>query len=105
MSLSDPYLMCYPLKDKSQTILSTLHKENEKSMIKRNKIGLLALVGTESEDLAFRKFTPLECERLQTLPDNYTQGISNTQRYRSIGNGWTVDIIKHILQNISKISV
>ena len=47
-----------------------------------------------------RKFDPVECERLQTLPDNYTEGISNTQRYKSIGNGWTVDVIVHILKNI-----
>lgn len=47
-----------------------------------------------------RKLTPIECERLQTLPDNYTEGISNTQRYKSLGNGWTVDIISHILKDI-----
>lgn len=43
-----------------------------------------------------RKFTPLEYERLQTLPDNYTEGICDTARYSTIGNGWTVDIIAHI---------
>jgi DNA-cytosine methyltransferase len=43
-----------------------------------------------------RKLTPVECERLQTLPDNYTEGVSNTQRYKMIGNGWTVDVIAHI---------
>ena len=43
-----------------------------------------------------RKLTPIECERLQTLPDNYTAGISNTQRYKCLGNGWTVDVIAHI---------
>ena len=48
-----------------------------------------------------RKLTPIECERLQTLPDNYTEGISNTQRYKCIGNGWTVDVIAHILKNIN----
>jgi DNA (cytosine-5)-methyltransferase 3A len=47
-----------------------------------------------------RKVTPLECERLQTLPDDYTTGISNTQRYKCIGNGWTVDIIAHIFSNL-----
>jgi DNA (cytosine-5)-methyltransferase 3A len=52
-------------------------------------------------DMSFRRFTPIECERLQTLPDNYTEGVSNTQRYKMIGNGWTVDIIVHILRNIS----
>jgi DNA-cytosine methyltransferase len=43
-----------------------------------------------------RKLTPVECERLQTLPDNYTKDISETQRYRCLGNGWTVDVIAHI---------
>lgn len=44
-----------------------------------------------------RKLTPIECERLQTLPDNYTEGISDSQRYKCLGNGWTVDVIAHIL--------
>ena len=52
-----------------------------------------------SENL-YRKLTPLECERLQTLPDNYTEGVSKTQRYKMIGNGWTVDVITHILKEI-----
>lgn len=43
-----------------------------------------------------RMLTHIECERLQTLPDNYTEGVSNTQRYKMIGNGWTVDVITHI---------
>lgn len=49
-----------------------------------------------------RKLTPLEAERAQTLPDNYTNvdGISETARIRTIGNGWTVNIIKHILSFI-----
>lgn len=49
-----------------------------------------------------RYFTPLECERLQTLPDNYTNVVntSKTQRYKMIGNAWTVDVIKHLLENI-----
>ncbi len=47
-----------------------------------------------------RKITPLECERLQTLPDNYTEWVSNTQRYKAIGNWWTVDVIAHIFSYI-----
>ena len=47
-----------------------------------------------------RKFHPIECERLQTLPDNYTEGVSDSQRYKGIGNGWTVDVIAHILSNM-----
>ena len=52
------------------------------------------------ENLTWRKLTPLECERLQTVPDNYTEGVSNTQRYKMLGNGWTVEVIKHILGDI-----
>lgn len=44
-----------------------------------------------------RKLTPTECERLQTLPDGYTEGVSNTQRYKALGNGWTAEVIIHIL--------
>lgn len=48
----------------------------------------------------FRKLTPVECERLQTVPDNYTAGVSNTQRYKMLGNGWTVDVIAHIFKDL-----
>ena len=47
-----------------------------------------------------RKLTPIECERLQTFPDNYTEGISNSQRYKALGNSWTVDVIAHIFKNL-----
>ena len=48
----------------------------------------------------YRKLTPIECERLQTVPDNYTNHVSNTQRYKMLGNGWTIEVIAHILQNM-----
>lgn len=44
----------------------------------------------------FRKLTPIECERLQSVPLNYTDCVNNSQRYRMLGNGWTVDVIAHI---------
>ena len=47
-----------------------------------------------------RKPTPVECERLQTLPDNYTACLSDNERRKVIGNGWTVDVIAHILRSI-----
>lgn len=49
---------------------------------------------------AHRMLTPLECERLQSVPDNYTSVVSKTQRYKMLGNGWTVDVITHIFKNI-----
>lgn len=48
----------------------------------------------------FRYITPKECERLQTVPDNYTAHVSNTQRYKMLGNGWTVDVIAHLFMEM-----
>ena len=47
-----------------------------------------------------RKLTPIECERLQSLPDNYTDGVSNSQRYKCLGNAFNKEVVKHILRNI-----
>ena len=52
-------------------------------------------------DNFIRKLTPIECERLQTVPDNYTKIASDNQRYRMLGNGWTVDVIAHIFGGLS----
>ena len=49
-----------------------------------------------------RKLTPVECERLQTLPDGYTASVSNMQRYKGLGNGWTAEVIIHILNGALK---
>ena len=49
-----------------------------------------------------RKLTPIECERLQTLPDNYTEWVSDSQRYKMLWNWWTVDVIAHIFSFIPK---
>jgi len=50
----------------------------------------------------YRKLTPLECERLQTVPENYTSCVSNSQRYKMLGNGWTVDVIVHLFKGLKK---
>ena len=52
------------------------------------------------DGMQWRKLTPIECERLQTVPDNYTNHVSNSQRYKMLGNGWTVDVITHIMKGI-----
>lgn len=46
------------------------------------------------------KLMPIHCERLQTIPDNYTEGVSNNQRFKMLGNGWTVDVIAHIFKGL-----
>jgi DNA-cytosine methyltransferase len=57
-------------------------------------------IETETEIL-WRKLTTIECERLQTVPDNYTNCVSDGHRYKMLGNGWTVDVISHILKSIN----
>ena len=84
-----------------------IHKENvDKShclMARDYKgFGNQAMTGIKDDprQLKWRRLSPLECERLQTVPDNYTEGVSNSQRYKMLGNGFTVKVIEHILQNM-----
>ena len=58
--------------------------------------------GIIDENYNIREFTPIEAERLQTLPDNYTliDGIKRKERYEAVGNGWTVDVIAHIFKGL-----
>ena len=63
----------------------------------------ISLTRDDTQEVYWRKLTPLECERLQTVPDNYTEGVSNTQRYKMLGNGWTVEVICHILKNMESV--
>tara|TARA_E500000318_G_scaffold86843_1_gene83623 strand:- start:143 stop:1327 length:1185 start_codon:yes stop_codon:yes gene_type:complete len=81
-------------KTKQMLELRKDHKSNAITTVYKDSVAV-------SEDLTWRKLTPLECERLQTVPDNYTNHVSNTQRYKMLGNGWTVEVIKHILRNMT----
>jgi DNA-cytosine methyltransferase len=76
--------------DVARPLTATMHKMHRADT--DNYVTGLAPFGKTN----IRKLTPLECERLQTVPDNYTAGISDTQRYIMLGNGWTVDVIAHI---------
>lgn len=71
-------------KDEKTNNLSTVQKDNVLT----------------KDNVYWRKLTPLEAERLQTVPDNYTNHVSNTQRYKMLGNGWTVEVICHIFKNM-----
>lgn len=64
------------------------------------KTGLYEIPNTKT----CRKLTVTECEKLQTVPSGYTEGVSNTSRYKMLGNGWTVDVIKHIFGNMNELS-
>ena len=65
------------------------HRKNWDGNLVRNPLGLLRFI------------TPVEGERLMTVPDNYTAAVSNAQRYKMLGNGWTVDVIAHILRGMN----
>ncbi len=60
------------------------------------------LVKKVFQDGKVRKLMPIEYERLQTLPDNYTDGVADSRRYTAIGNGWTVNVVAHILSFLRK---
>lgn len=64
---------------------SDIRNQNEKS------------IPTSQHERRIRRLTPIECERLQCVPDNFTSGVSDSQRYKMLGNGWPVDVIVHIL--------
>lgn len=80
------------------------HSDKGFKLKENGKTGTLLARAREDESCSqmakigsrIRRLTPIECERLQTLDDNYTNGISDSQRYKSIGNGWTVDVVAHI---------
>lgn len=68
--------------------------------ISANGGGRGAKTGLYEVNEIIRKLTPIECERLQSLPDNYTEGVSNTQRYKALGNAFNVDVIVHIFNQM-----
>lgn len=79
---------------KGGSLKNYLYKKRRQLVMCQSEKRLCVQTGAEH----WRKLTVIECERLQTLPDNYTQGVSNTQRYKMLGNGMTVDVIAHILR-------
>lgn len=91
-----PITQCLQVKHKSDKTgcLTTVDKDNVLSTEPPGRYPDIYNRG----DISYRKLTPLECERLQTFPDNWTDCVSNTQRYKALGNAWTVDVIVHILQ-------
>tara|TARA_R110001583_G_scaffold191986_2_gene357950 strand:- start:3 stop:1199 length:1197 start_codon:yes stop_codon:yes gene_type:complete len=71
---------------------------------KDDKSNAITTVGKDSlvveNEVYWRKLTCIECERLQTVPDDYTACVSNTQRYKMLGNGWNIETICHIFKNM-----
>lgn len=86
---------------KGGNLKSYFEKHRRQLVFSGNILGLKDI--NTREDISWRKLLPIECERLQTVPDNYTAGVSNTQRYKMLGNGWTADAIAHILSFIPEL--
>ena len=85
-------------RDKAHCLDANYHKGgNLKIYFEKSR---RQLVFSNKDYLEWRKLTPLECERLQTVPEGYTAHVSNTQRYKMLGNGWTVDVVAHIFKNL-----
>lgn len=80
---------------KPKQVLETRKDEKSNSITSVQKDNVLT-----KDEVYWRKLTPIECERLQTVPDNYTNHVSNTQRYKMLGNGWTIEVIAHILKGM-----
>ena len=90
------------IKDKYNTIVANYYKgcrANSRPGVLRCK----GLNGKSFDELSkddFSMLTPNQCEALQTVPDNYTNHVSNTQRYKMLGNGFTVEVIAHIFSQM-----
>lgn len=83
----------YTVSNKVPTLTTELAHSTGKNFYPKALVEIFNVLGK------YRRLTPLEVERLQTVPDNYTVGVSDTERYRMLGNGWTVDVIAHILKS------
>ncbi len=107
------YYYDFPLENidlKKQVCATMIHNNHEMHKRVFNPLfkchTLTAVCGGNQQKKVYvngraRKLTPIEYERLQTLPDNYTAGVSDSARYKAIGNGWTVDVIAHILKSLT----
>jgi DNA (cytosine-5)-methyltransferase 3A len=98
---------CLTSVQKDNLVLGCDYRNDEGFRFRENgKSGTLAARARNDESCgqlaqinkSIRRLTPLECERLQTVPDNYTNHVSDSQRYKMLGNGWTVDVISHIFK-------
>lgn len=91
--------------DISNVTEPTIMDVYNKKLVKDGKCNTLTLPHHNAQRLIvppkIRKLTPIECERLQTVYDNYTEGVSDSQRYKMLGNGWTINVIAHIFSHIN----
>lgn len=80
------------MTDKSNCLMA----QNDTNFMKYEGPRIINLFGKKVRVLGIRRLTPTECARLQTIPEWYKWECSDSQAYRMLGNGWTVEVIKHI---------
>jgi DNA (cytosine-5)-methyltransferase 3A len=107
---SDGKTNCLTSVQKDNLVLGCDFRNDEGFRIRENGKAFTLTRGSETSGTQYnslvlkgksiRRLTPLECERLQTVPDNYTNHVSDSQRYKMLGNGWTVDVISYIFSYI-----
>lgn len=107
-------LDCKPERQKVVVQINPSKESGGKQPFQQNRVydpegislALQAQLSTGSNNILqgsrIRRLTPIECERLQTVPDNYTNHVSDTQRYKMLGNGWTIDVIAFIFSHLFK---
>jgi site-specific DNA-cytosine methylase len=82
------------MTDKSNCLMA----QNDTNFMKYEGPRIIDLFGKKVRVLGIRRLTPTECARLQTIPTWYKWECSDSQAYRMLGNGWTVEVIKHFFQ-------
>lgn len=96
----EPKVLCGAFRGRYEEDGSTKQNLEIRKDEKSNSLTTVQKDNVVTDGYTWRKLTPVECERLQTVPDNYTDGVSNTQRYKMLGNGWTVDVIAHLFRGM-----
>lgn len=101
VDVDEKYYMASTFRENKKQQGYRVYQVDGKSVtLSSNGGGMGAKTGLYEVNKRIRRLTPIECERLQGLPDNYTEGISDTQRYKCCGNAFNVDVIAHILSFI-----
>lgn len=88
----DKSIVCFEVRDGKFDMADRVYSQSGKS-----PTVVASNVAKVMDQPTYRKLRPCECEALQTFPIGYTEGISNTQRYKALGNSFTVSVIQHIL--------
>jgi DNA (cytosine-5)-methyltransferase 3A len=99
-SVQKDNLVAYGCDFRSDEGFRIRNEEKSSTLMARSREDIYG-TGLVKLPMQIRRLTPVECERLQTIEDNFTNHVSDSQRYKMLGNGWTVDVIAYIFQYLS----